>query len=300
MRPARLFAAASLAAIVTACASAAPPRPASAPEAPSRLAAAPCFPVEALPSVERQRAEEVLLAMADGEGLYTLAGGLKPVSSGVSISVQIAPELDVTKLAEMDMVRRALAAIRCGEIGAFLHVFTDASPGERRTIRSAEVVLFHRASVVKAIERHAEYFGKLGITPSADPREVLAAVENASRGERWRGYGLLFGYPDEAVDFFVAAGLDGDTANAVVPRDFKRIETWKKYPDKKDGPPTISAFVYAVPKGAAETPSDRALREAAAPIYARYADQRPRFVRPGSSEGAAALWRAWLMPGNPR
>ena len=154
--------------------------------------------------------------------------------------------------------------------------------------------MYHRAAVARAIAAHAAYFGKLGITPSADPREALAAVENASRGERWRGYGLLYGYPDAAVEFFVTAGLDGDAAGKTVPRDFKRIETWKKYPEKKDGPPVVSAFVYAVPKGAPESDADRALRDAAAPIYAKYAALRPRYIKPDSSTGAAALWRDWL------
>lgn len=100
--------------------------------------------------------------------------------------------------------------------------------------------------------------------PSTSPRRPI----------RWRGYGYLFGFPDEAVGFFVQAGIEGDATQKVVPRD----------------------FVYAVPKGAPESATDRTLREAAAPIYRKYADRRPRFITPDQT-GAVALWRAWLAGG---
>jgi hypothetical protein len=154
-------------------------------------------------------------------------------------------------------------------------------------------VLYHRGRVADAVRTHAAFFATLAITPSADVREVLAAVEHAPRAERWRGYGLLFGYPDEAVDFFVRAGVEGDSTRTIVPRDFRRIETHRKYAAARDEPPTLSSFVYAVPRGAPESIADRALREAAAPIYARYARERARMVV-GDSTGALTLWREWL------
>jgi hypothetical protein len=55
----------------------------------------------------------------------------------------------------------------------------------------------------------------------------------------------------------------------------------------------LSSFVYAVPKGAGESEGDRALRSAAAPIYAEYVRRRAIGIQADSS-GAVALWRAWL------
>ncbi len=253
-----------------------------------------CFITDSLPANLRQVSERVLLEAGDGEALYTLAGGLKPLSSGRAISYRIAPSLQTTMLDSLEQLRRATAALTCGDIGAFVHVFTAAqSRSDGQTTRAAEVIVFHRTSVATTVSRHAGFFGTLGITPSADVREVLAAVENASRAARWRGYGLLFGYPEHAVDFFVRAGIKSDSTGTLVPRDFLRIDTFRKFPDGDGQPPTLSSFVYAVPKGAGEQQNDRLLREAAAPVYARYLRERSVHVRPDSS-GAIALWTAWL------
>lgn len=253
-----------------------------------------CFRVDAMPDGVVALADRVLLDAADGEALYTLAGGLKPLSSGRSFSLRIAPTPDSSALASLDSLRRATQLLRCGDIGAFVHVFaapSSTADGEIR--RAAEVVLYHQGRVADAVQAHAAFFATLAITPSADVREVLAAVEHAPRAARWRGYGLLFGYPDEAVDFFVRAGVEGDSTRAIVPRDFRRIETHRKYAGARDEPPTLSSFVYAVPRGAPESGADRALREAAAPIYARYARERARLIV-GDSTGALTLWREWL------
>jgi hypothetical protein len=261
-----------------------------------RGSTAPCFASDAVPDAVTALADRLLLDAGDGEALYTLANGLKPLSSGRAVSVRVAPTLDQVALDSLELMRRATAVLTCGEIGAFVHAFTATSAtagGETR--RSAEVVVYHRARVADVVRTNAAFFATLAITPAADVREVLAAVENAPRADRWRGYGLLFGYPDDAVDFFVRAGVEGDSTRTIVPRDFRRIETFRKFPAARDEPPTMSSFVYAVPKGAPESAADRALRDAAAPIYARYARERARLVV-GDSAGALALWRSWLRP----
>ena len=268
--------------------------PAPATASPARVDAASCFPIEQLPASERALAERVLLEFSDREGMYTLAGGLKPVSSDVrDLQLRIAPSLDTVKLAELERLRVVSRALHCGELGVFVQVFTATYPGRDSSIvRSASMVLYHRQSLRTAIARHAPFFARLGVTPSADPREVVGAVENAPQADRWRGYGYLFGYPDDAVDFFVQAGIDGERTKQIVPRDFRRVETFTKFPERQGGPLVNSSFVYAVPKGAAESAGDRALREAAAPLFTRYRTMRAQHIRPDST-GAVALWRAW-------
>lgn len=253
-----------------------------------------CFPVDTLPPALRALAERVLLEAGDGEALYTLAGGLKPLSSGRSFSFEIAPVLEGNRVDSLEQLRRATNALTCGDIGASVHLFAAVQRRRDSTQhRVGEVVVFHRASVAATVARHREFFATLGITPSADVREVLGAVENASRMARWRGYGLLFGYPDHAVDFFVRAGIEGDSTGTIVARDFLRIETFRKSPVEQGQPPTMSSFVYAVPKGSGETEADRRLRAAAAPVYARYVHERNRTVIADSS-GAITLWRRWI------
>lgn len=263
--------------------------------APAPASGARCFPIESLAPGDRDVADRVLLEFSDREGLYTIATGLKPMSSDVrDLSFRVAPTLDSMALERVDQLRRVSGALTCGDLTTFVQVFTATSPGrERDTMRNATMVIAHRASMRALIVRQRAYFATLGVTPSTEPRDVVAAVENAPRAERWRGYGLLFGYPDEAVDFFVRAGIEGDSTKRIVPRDFRRIETFHKFPETRGGPPVTSSFVYAVPKGAADSEGDRRLRDAAAPIYARYVTQRARFVRPDST-GVTQLWRDWF------
>jgi hypothetical protein len=287
-------AALSFAAVATACTTGTVRTAGRGSAAPSASAhpADGCFDPTGRDAASVRQAERVLLEAADGEALYTLAGGLKPLSSGRAVTIPVTPAPPAAALDSLEALRRAVAVLACDDIGAFVHVFT-ATSGDTVRRRVMEVVVYHRGAVARTVARHAPFFGSLGITPAADVREVLAAVENAPRAARWRGYGLLFGYPDEAVDFFVRAGEEGDRTGAVVPRDFRRIDTYRKFALERDGPPVASSFVYAVPRGAAESVADRALREAAAPVYARYVRERARRIT-ADSTGALALWRDWV------
>lgn len=170
---------------------------------PAPIASPRCFALDDAPPTVTALADRVLLEAGDGEALYTLANGLKPLSSGRSFTVQTAPTPGAAALDSLELLRRATRVLDCGDIGAFVHVFTAPSTnaaGETR--RAAEVVLYHRGRVAEVVRTQAAFFATLALTPSAEVREVLAAVENAPRDARWRGYGLLFGYPDKAVDFF--------------------------------------------------------------------------------------------------
>lgn len=255
----------------------------------------PCFDLSGLDAADRTVADTIMLTFGDGEGLYTLAGGLKPLSSGQLLSVRVAPDIDASALERLEQRRRVARALRCGDLEVFVHTFAAKQGSDTRgTLLTTELVVAHRRSVADTIRRHAGFFATIGITPSASAADTLVAVEYSGRGERWRGYGYLYGYPDAAVDFFVQAGLDGDQASRIVPRDFRRIETVTRFPATDGGPPTLSAFVYAVPKGASESDADRTLRETAAPIYRAYVDARARHVRPDGG-GAVSLWHTWCQ-----
>lgn len=254
------------------------------------LVAEPCFNLGRLPRQDRAYADSLLQELADGAGLYTFVGGLKPISSERTASMVVAPQVDTVQLAVVERWRRLLPALQCGEVGVLVQryamVYSGRDSLERRV--AASLVLFHREGVRRAIASHADFFARLGLTPSADPDEVLAVIEHTDRADRWRGYGYLFGYPDPAVDFFAEAGIRGDSLKTVMPRDFRRVETYHKWPAERGGPPTQSTFVYAVPKDAPETPEDIALRDRAAPIYTEYLRRRPG--RPGEFAKAMGRW----------
>jgi hypothetical protein len=259
-----------------------------------------CFAVADLSPGVRQTAEAFVLAAGDREALYTLDGGLKPMSSDVaSFSWTVAPQVDAVAADTLARWREATRALTCGELEFAVQVFGGVYPGRGGdSVRSASVAVAHRGALDATIRRHATFFTGLGVTPGQPLGEVLAAIDAAPRPDRWRGYGLLFGYPEDAVTFFVAAGLRGDSTKAIEPRDFRRLPTWRKSAPATPGGDSLSSFVYAVPKGAPLSSADSALMRAVAPRYEAYRAWRDRGPRSGAD--AIAYWRQRLRAAPPR
>lgn len=241
-----------------------------------------CFPVERLPAALQPRANTLLLKLLDSEALYTVAGGLKPVSDGFWTARFPA---DRPPPPTVDEARTILAAFRCGDdLTAGVLVFASAFDGQR----AATAFVAHRPAVRGVVLRHPGVFGPLGVTILTDPQEVLEAVDRADPATRWRAFGLLFGYPENAVDFFVRAGVEEKRTGVFVPRDFRHVPTFGGERGR---------FVYAVPKGVPESDADRALKARAGPILDEYRRRRPLDVGDGKP-GPAALVRGWLDDGS--
>lgn len=240
-----------------------------------------CFPLETLPAELRPRAEALLLKLLDGEGLYTLVGGLKPMSSGIA-SYQINIKKPVLK--EVEEARRILATFRCGD--AF---YADVLPYHQvyAEKRSLEAVIFHRPTVEKAVRTYEAFFAPFGIGPAAHPMAIALQLENDPSSARVRGLGYLFGYPQHAVDFFATASEKQAKSGKLVPRDFFQIPTFAS--------PT-GRFVYAVPKGYKEAEVDRQLRLRAQSILTAYKERRARYIGEGKP-GVVALLRDWMDDG---
>lgn len=237
-----------------------------------------CFPVERLPAALRPKAEEILLKLLDSEGLYTVVGGMKPMSSGF-VSVYFA--VDRPDTARLDELRQVLGALRCGpNLRCELLVFHTASDGKRY----AEAVVFYRPAVAQLTRTYESYFAPLGLTPHTDPLEVALSVEHLDGAPRNRGLGYLYGYPKPAVDFFVAGQEEYARTKTITPRDFRQIPTFGR---------ESGSFVYAVPKGTPETDEDRQLKARAGQILAEYKRRRARFIGPGKP-GIVALLREWF------
>jgi len=226
--------------------------------------ASPSRPVDAPADSERLRT--LLIEAADCESLFTIVGGLKPMSSGFwrsEISV------DAPDLAALEATRQALAPLRSELHYADVATFAAVRDGRRHL----EAYVVHRPSLAAAIARDASFWGGYGITPSTHPAEVVALVERMPRSDRWRGYGLLFGYPRPAVEFFVEAGeralAEGTEVGPGRDRRFLSIPTFAA---------AEGAFTYAVPIDHVETPADERLREQAAAILADYAAARAAII----------------------
>ncbi|MFQ3587443.1 MAG: hypothetical protein SNJ76_07245 [Fimbriimonadaceae bacterium] len=242
------------------------------------------FPVGELPPNLRERAEAVLLRALDTEALYTIVGGMKPMSSGF---VSHREPVDAPDLARIEETRRVLRALRCGnELMWDLHHF--ARPWD--AMRSMEGVVFNGPAMRRLMVDRSGFFGFFGLTPSANPMEVLMAVEYADQPRRHRGYGYLFGYPRYAVDFFVEAQAEQRRTGTFVERDFFQVETFGA---------ATGRFVWAVPKGHVANEADLAIQRQANRILAYYRSIRPRYIGEGRP-GAVALLKDWMDDGRGR
>ena len=147
-------------------------------------------------------------------------------------------------------------------------MFTKAQDGSR----SAHAYVVHREALSRMIERHAMFWSPWGITPDTHPSEIVAVVDRMDRGDRWRGYGYLFGYPDDAVDFFVESGLAADDGREV------GSEKDREFIDRPTHAAESGHFTYAVPLGHVPTGTDRMLAKHAGVILEASIQRRPRMA----------------------
>lgn len=225
-------------------------------------------------------ADAMALRMLDSEALYTLTGGLKPVSEGFW-QTRFPGDQDTSP--EVEAARAALGALPLGpDLEAGVYVFAETFKGKRM----ASAFVAHRPGLRELIRRRGDVFEPLGVTPATSLQEVMEAIDRAPRAARWRGFGLVFGYPEYAVEFFVAAGDKQAETGKLVERDFVNLPTFASERGR---------FVYAVPKGHTERLEDRELKARTAAIFQTYGAWRSAFVGDGKP-GAVALLRCWLAP----
>lgn len=278
-----------------------------------------CFPFERLSGDQRKAAEELLLKALDEEALYTIVGGLKPMSSGFqSIQIQsglprvttadaetAVRELGAKKaeelttgekaqlsqakqalerrdaLAKADQMRVILAHWRCGdELFADLQHFAKQFDGKR----FLDALVINRPRLRQALAEKGDFFSRWGVTVNSHPLEVVYAVDKEESSARFAGYGYLFGYPDHAVRFFVQAADEEVFTGKFVTRDFISIPTVAR---------ETNNFVYVVPKGHVQNDADKALQAKAAPILAEYRKRRAEYIGDGK-KGVIEMLRDWF------
>ncbi len=104
----------------------------------------------------------------------------------------------------------------------------------------------------------SQFFARWGITTQTPPGEVMMAIERSRQPEdRWRGFGLVFGYPQYAIDFFVTAGMHQRVTGEFVRERLQQIGTFSG---------NSGRFVYAVPKLSRSGPEDIRLQRDAAKL----------------------------------
>ncbi len=204
----------------------------------------------------------LLREAADYEALYTLAGGLKPMSSGFW---RCSFEADGPDPIELQTVREMLGVLQNAVWHADVQIFEKVHDGER----NAHAFVVHRKSLARMIDRHASFWSSWDITTDTHPTAIVDIVDRMPREDRWRGYGYLYGYPDAAVNFFVEAGVAADDGREMGPgkdRQFMQIPTYAA---------DSGHFTYAVPLDHVSTSADLALIKVASLILEAYEQRRP-------------------------
>ncbi len=240
------------------------------------------FSLESLDESTRRLSEELLFKALDSEAFYSLVGQLKPVSEGFWGGFF---SIDPVDLTEIQQVRAALQPWNVpGLYFADVLIYETIQFGQRY----ASAYIVHIPSLRKVIEREREFFSRWGITSDSLPNEVMLTIERSRQpDERWRGFGLVFGYPKYAIDFFVAAGLHQRATGEFVERDFRQIATFSSRSGR---------FVYAVPKLNPLLPEDIALQQRAAALLLEYKSLRPKYAMP--TKNPAELLRDWMDDGS--
>ena len=240
---------------------------------------------------EQHLIDSILQYGLDHEALYTMLGGVKPMSSLVSFWYPLANK-DSLKKTSADVVDRKNQGIYLDKLHAvqqavnklnipdlrFIMIPYKAAQGNRR-IMQLNVV---RVSALDSLLRVKEsFFGQFGLVPGTDPGIAVSAIENADRYERNRGYGYLFGYPDYAVDFFVDDAVRRSQKKESLPREFFQIPVYAG--DK-------GYFVYTYPKDHKPAPAvDSAIYNKAGKILEDYKKIRDSYMNTDSTIRAYQL-----------
>lgn len=223
---------------------------------------------------ERREAEKLVFRALDSEALYTLAGGLKPVSNGFWKGPLNGRPGDVV---EHERIRPLLGVLRNEEYYADVLPFTSDFGGKR----SLQAFVVHRESLAETIWTHADFFYPLGITPTSHPVQVLVTIEHLPEENLHRGYGYVFGYPDAAVDFYVHAHKHHRQTGKLLARSFRRLPTHA----------VRGGFVWAVPKGAEESAVELRILRRGNQLYEEYRRLRDSLAPEGG--GVLAALQRW-------
>jgi hypothetical protein len=274
-----------------------------------------CFPIERLPADLRPKAEALLLDAMDSNALYTIVGGLKPMTSNFLPSLGRAGALnfavgefraDSALARQADEVRQTIAVLQCGDdLRSSVLSDIDMYSGDGRS--SIEPFVFNLPAMRRVIGMLPEYFASLGVTPHTAPEVVLLTMQRATgmapngtavERQAWnrahlnevtprtRATGLLYGYPRSAVDAYV-------DAYAKMVRGETTPETTG---DARALAMTIPNFkgenTWYRKAAAEDSAEDKALRARALRILAEYRARREKFIGAGKP-GIVALLREW-------
>jgi hypothetical protein len=231
----------------------------------------------------RSLANAVLTAVLEREGLYTMFGDLKPMSS---VSVRGYREEAVQSVAAlMKRYDEAAAALSDHDLTFRMQYLNEWTP------RAAQVFVFRHRLLQEKVREHAATFAAESIDPGTPIRVIVERVMKYDFQDVDRVTGLLYGFPEHAVDFFCHPqkyGPPNTLRRLENDRGGVRIETYDRG----------SAFVYVLPRQGEYTTADVGLALAAPPILAEFRRRRALHVNKAGELDAVALVRHWVSESN--
>ncbi|ODS85961.1 MAG: hypothetical protein ABS46_01570 [Cytophagaceae bacterium SCN 52-12] len=242
-------------------------------------------------SYHQALADSMLAYALDHEGLYSLLDTIKPISSIRFLSYAVAKDsthsptdsriaANSAALDSLSIYQQICSRLSNDRVRFVLIPFQQPHKGRR----NMEIYAVNLQKFRNKIKEQASFFGQFGITPESDPAQVITIIEYEKKYDRWRGYGYLFGYPGYAVDFFVTAGMQQDSAGQFVKRDFFRIPV---YASEK------GYFTYAIPEGHQPGAADSLLYKRAMTLLSEYRILRKQYTGDTGFK-AVELWQKTL------
>jgi hypothetical protein len=186
-----------------------------------------------------------------------------------------------------DELEQIMRTWKCGgEIVGRLHRFKSPFDGTPQMMAYA----FNIPLMAKTITEHADLFAPLNVSPSSAAIDIISALQRKDRSTMHRGFGLLYGYPEDAINFFVDAEKQRQATGEFIKRDFVSLPTFDMFQGEY-------RFVYAVLKGAGRTKADYALAARVQPVFDEYLKRRARHIHDDSGAGVLSLVREWFDDG---
>jgi hypothetical protein len=251
---------------------------------------------ESLSVPDKQLADTLIKKVLDNEGLYTVISGLKPMSSASDLVLKIAqPDTAVAGVAKvtdvqsqdylkLERYQKVINALQLGDLKFIMLPFKMQSKGER----IMQINIYRQSLVDSLLSANASFYGQFGYAPGATGQLIINTTEYEHKYDRFRSYGYLFGYPDHAVEFFVAASISNDKTGEFVKRDFYQIPVFSG---------ATGHFVYALPKGTTPTKVDELHKARAEYSLIKYQGLRKKYLRKDGTLRAYDLMLALLNDG---
>jgi hypothetical protein len=257
-----------------------------------------CFPVETSSPELRERFKAQLLAALDSEYLYTLIGGLKPMTDG-GLRAHIGLMYRYPDLGGLRELQALTKLWSCGE-DLYMDVvvsWMDSPRPQDGGKRRATLLLVNRPAFGRVVDRKQDVFGPYGFTAASNPSVVYYAAWN-SRNNMGRMQGYLYGFPDHAVEWYASVGPElSRMSQPEVIEWLKKNSREISIPLFESPLPGAYAFRYSVPQTTEPAKEDVQLQARADAILNEYRARRARYIGPGKP-GILALIRDWYDDGS--